>query len=352
MKRKKRKTILLTLNIIILSCIIVLTAISLTVVQGDGHSIQGDNPDTDEDLFMQDSDEDSDKDNLQDNGEDGGKDNPQDNGEDANGDTPVQGDTDGAGVPSGADSSSNEDRLTDYGKGLDGLDDEKVGWCFARKKEHEQSGTYEPFDITQYNAYYLNKNVTDEDKVIYLAFDCGYEYGYTPKILDVLKKHNAKGIFFVTESFLATSSDVAARMKEEGHLVGNHTLKHPSLPEKSAETVKDEVIGIEEMFREKTGYELDRYIRPPMGEYSERVLKELQNLGYTTIFWSIAYNDYDVNNQPGKDYVIDHFKDYYHNGAITLTHTVSESNTEALDEVLTFLEEQGFRFGMLDELGQ
>ncbi len=229
-------------------------------------------------------------------------------------------------------------------------DTEKQGWCFARKEDHVPSGTYEPFDISRFDGYFLNKNVSEDDPVIYLAFDCGYEYGYTPKILDILAEHDTKAMFFVTGDFLDTNPELAKRMKEEGHMVGNHTDSHPSLPELSVEDVKKQILSCEKQFKEATGYDMDKFIRPPMGEYSELSMKVTQELGYTTIFWSMAYNDYDVNNQPGKDYVINHFKKYYHNGAITLTHSVSESNTEALDEVLTYLEEQGYRFGTLDEL--
>jgi len=96
---------------------------------------------------------------------------------------------------------------------------------------------------------------------------------------------------------------------------------------------------------------MDPYLRPPMGHYSERTLKLTQDLGYKTIFWSIAYYDYDTANQPGKDYVVNHFATYHHNGAIPLIHNVSQSNMEALDEVLTKLEKEGYRYGTLDELG-
>lgn len=227
----------------------------------------------------------------------------------------------------------------------------KVGWCFKRNKNHVPSGTYEPFDIDPYNAFYLDEKAANEgEKVVYFAFDCGYEYGYTPKILDVLKEKNVKGVFFVTKAFIDTSSDLCIRMKEEGHIVGNHTMYHPSLPAESMEELKAEVEGLEDYFLQKTGYELDKYIRPPMGEYSERVLAYLKDTGYTTIFWSLAYNDYDVNNQPGEDYVIEHFKNYYHDGMITLTHTVSKSNTEALDDIIDMLSEEGYRFGTVDEL--
>lgn len=233
----------------------------------------------------------------------------------------------------------------------DKYSNEKVAWSFKRNKEHIPSGTYEPFDISKYNAYFLNTDAASKgEKVIYLAFDCGYEEGYTSLILDTLKAHNAKAVFFLTKDFLDSDSELAGRMKEEGHIVGNHTLHHPSLPSCSFEKLLSEVNGLAEYYKEKTGYELDKFIRPPMGEYSERTLKILEDLGYTTIFWSLAYYDYDTDNQPGKDHVVNHFNDYYHDGMISLIHTISSSNAEALDDVLTLLEAAGYRFGTIDEL--
>lgn len=228
----------------------------------------------------------------------------------------------------------------------DSLPNEKNAWWFKRNTEHQRSGAQDKIDIEKYDAYYLGK----DEKVIYLTFDCGYENGFTPQILDTLKKHNAKAIFFVTKTFIRDNIDLVKRMKEEGHFVGNHTCSHPSMPTKSSEEVIKEITECAAYMKEQTGYEMDPYIRPPMGEYSERTLKISQDLGYKTIFWSIAYLDYDVNNQPGKDYVVEHFKKYYHNGAVPLIHNVSKSNTEALDEVLTFLEQQGYRFPNVDEL--
>lgn len=232
------------------------------------------------------------------------------------------------------------------------LDNTRQDWWFVRKKEHVPSGSGESFDISEYDAYYLNKNVEDGDKVIYLTFDCGYENGFTPQILDTLAAHNAKAMFFVTKSFIQSKPDYVIRMKEEGHLVGNHTMSHPAMPKKKVEELVDEILGCAELLYEKTGYQMDFFLRPPEGAYSERTLQLTKDLGFKTIFWSIAYKDYDVKNQPGKDYVTDHFETYYHTGAIPLIHNTSSSNAEALDEVLTMLEEAGYRFGMLTELGE
>ena len=202
-------------------------------------------------------------------------------------------------------------------------------------------------ELQQYHAYYAQK--TDK-KVIYLTFDCGYENGYTEQILDPLKNHNAKACFFVTQTYIRDNAEIVKRMKEEGHQVGNHTVTHPSMPEISVEKQIKELRDCEEYMKEATGYDMDLYFRPPSGEYSEQLLQLASDLGYRTIFWSVAYLDYDVNKQPGASYVIDHFKKYHHNGAFVLMHNVSSSNAEALDTVLTDLETRGYRFPSLDEM--
>ena len=227
----------------------------------------------------------------------------------------------------------------------------KKSWFIKRNANHQPAeGAVSAKDLAGYQAYYYDQKTNG--KVIYLTFDCGYENGYTGKLLDILKKHNVKAIFFVTRHFVRSQPELCKRMKEEGHLVGNHTMNHPSLPDQSVTQMKNEIQGLETFFKEKTGYQLDKYFRPPMGEFSNRVLKVAQDLGYTTVFWSMVYKDYDIDDQPGKQYVIDHFNKYYHKGAIALLHNISQSNADALDEVLTNLKKQGYQCMRIDALGQ
>lgn len=225
----------------------------------------------------------------------------------------------------------------------DEISNKKYAWWFKRNDSFGQPEAQQEVNIEQYDAWYVDPG--QKDKVIYLTFDCGYENGFTPPMLDALKKHNAKGVFFITKHFAKSAADIVKRMKEEGHYVGNHTASHPDLTAMDSRSVKMELKDCEEAVKEYTGYEMDLFFRPPKGEYSERVLKIAQDMGYKTLFWSLAYLDYDVNNQPGKDYVIDHYKKYIHPGAIPLIHNVSESNAEALDQVLTDLETAGYQFG-------
>ena len=234
----------------------------------------------------------------------------------------------------------------------DSLDNNmKDTWCFQRKSDHSQSGSYEYFRISDYNGFYINKNVSDEDKVIYLTFDCGYASNLTGDILDILAAHNAKANFFVTKNYLQGCSGYAIRMKEEGHLVCNHTVSHSDLTNKSVEEIAAEIIDVAEYFYEVTGYQLDPYFRPPKGNYTKRMMTIISDCGYKTVFWSLAYNDYDKNKQPEPGYVLDHFTKYHHNGAIALMHNDSTSNVSELDSVLTMLEQEGYRFGLLSEIG-
>ena len=229
---------------------------------------------------------------------------------------------------------------------------DKKAWWFRRNKDHKPSGSGEEFPINEYSAYYLDKNVQDEDKVIYLTFDCGYENGFTPSILDTLEEKDVKVMFFVTKDFIVKNPAYVKRMKDEGHLVGNHTVRHLSSPDLTPEELEAELHEVARVMEEQTGYPIDPFFRPPMGEYSERTLKVTQDMGYASIFWSIAYYDYDVNDQPGKAYVVDHFNTYHHNGTIVLMHNVSESNTQALGDVIDNLKAEGYRFAELTELSK
>lgn len=230
------------------------------------------------------------------------------------------------------------------------LSNAKNAWWIKRKENHDPSDAQDEIDLSVYDACYYDEN--PKGKVIYLTFDCGYDNGYTETMLDVLKKHKAVATFFVTKHYVKDSAHIVKRMKQEGHAVGNHTCNHHSLPTLSEEELKEEVLQLEKYMKQYTGYEMDKAFRPPSGEYSEKTLQIIKNLGYRTYFWSMAYLDYDVNKQPGKQYVIEHFKQYHHNGAIPLIHNVSSSNAEALDEVLTNLEQEGYRFGSVLEIGQ
>lgn len=226
-------------------------------------------------------------------------------------------------------------------------DNTLYSWWFKRNDEHAKVGCQEDFDIAQFDAYYLAP--TDE-KIIYITFDCGYENGFTPDMLDVLKEEQVPAAFFVTQTFIRDNVDLVKRMKEEGHLVCNHTVTHPCMPAKSIEEQQTELAKCEQYMKEATGYDMDLFFRPPRGEYSQRTLQMAKDMGYVTVFWSMAYLDYDVNNQPSAEHVINHFGKYHHPGAIPLIHNVSKANHDALRSVLELLKNEGYSFGSLYDL--
>ena len=209
----------------------------------------------------------------------------------------------------------------------DTLPNKKMAWWIKREENHMTPSAQEEVDLSRYD-----------------------ENGYTASILDVLKKHKAPGAFFLCRHYIEDQPELVKRMKKEGHIVGNHTSHHVCMPETDSRKVREEITDNANYMKEATGYEMDRFFRPPKGEYSERTLQITKDVGYTTVFWSMAYLDYDVDNQPGSDYVINHFEKYIHPGAIPLIHNISKSNAEALDTVLTNLEQEGYTFHSLSDL--
>lgn len=230
------------------------------------------------------------------------------------------------------------------------LSNTMMAWWFMRTEDHTQPSAQEEIDLTKYDSWYVKTNLKEGEKPVFLTFDCGYENGFTPGILDVLKKHNAPAAFFVCKHFIKDQPELIKRMKKEGHIVGNHTANHICMPETKEREIRKEIADNASYMKEATGYDMDHFFRPPKGEYSERTLQITKNMGYTTVFWSMAYLDYDVNKQPGAQYVIDHFNKYIHPGAIPLIHNISQSNAEALDTVLTNLEKEGYSFHSLKDL--
>ena len=202
--------------------------------------------------------------------------------------------------------------------------------------------------LRAYDAAYLGDT---SEKVIYLTFDAGYENGATEKILDTLQKHNVKAAFFLVGNYIERNADLVRRMVEEGHTVGNHTMHHPDMSKISdQEAFTRELQELEALFREKTGQELPKYYRPPQGIYSEENLKMAKDLGYKTVFWSLAYVDWKNDSQPTREQAFAKLLPRIHPGAVVLLHSTSETNAEILDELLTKWEEMGYRFGTMEEL--
>ena len=228
------------------------------------------------------------------------------------------------------------------------VDNSGSGWGFVKKKNTEPEiykSTQEMF--AKYNTYYLDPK---REKKIYLTFDEGYENGYTSVILDVLKEKEVPAAFFITGPYLEKEYELVDRMVNEGHIVGNHTVNHPNLHKlEEAQKMADELGGLNAKFFEQYGKNMN-YMRPPEGEYSERLLAVADELEYKTVFWSFAYKDWDVNSQKGAKYAFEQVTPYLHDGAILLLHAVSKDNAESLGDIIDYAKEQGYQFASLDEL--
>lgn len=203
-------------------------------------------------------------------------------------------------------------------------------------------------ELAQYDAFYAQDT---NKKILYLTFDCGYENGNTPQILDALKKHGAPATFFVVGTYIESNLELIKRMISEGHTVGNHTWHHPDMAQISAmEIFQKELTDVEDAYKEVTGEEMTKFYRPPQGKYSESNLKNAQQLGYQTFFWSLAYVDWYENDQPTKEEAFDKLIGRIHPGAIVLLHNTSRTNAEILDELLGKWEEMGYQIRALAEL--
>lgn len=229
------------------------------------------------------------------------------------------------------------------------LDTHEYDWYFNPREDGKQpSPIKEATFFKKYDSYYVGN---PNEKVIYLSFDAGYESGNTPKLLDTLKKHNAKAQFFVVESYIKSNPDLVKRMEKEGHLVCNHSKSHPSMAGiTDFEKFKEEIISVEKAYKDVTGKEMPKYFRPPMGKFSEQSLKYTKDLGYKSIFWSFAYVDWYEKKQPTHEFAKNKIYSRTHPGAIVLLHPNSSTNTEILDEVLTHWEKEGYKLKTLDYL--
>ncbi len=202
--------------------------------------------------------------------------------------------------------------------------------------------------LRQYQAAYIGNT---SEKVLYLTFDAGYENGCTAKILDTLKEKQVPAAFFLVGNYIQRSPDLVRRMAEEGHTVGNHTMHHYDMSKLSDKAAfSKELTDLETLYQETVGRELPKFYRPPQGIYSEENLKMAQELGYKTVFWSLAYVDWNNDAQPTREAAFAKLLPRTHNGAVVLLHSTSKTNAEILGELIDKWKAEGYRFGTLEEL--
>lgn len=221
-------------------------------------------------------------------------------------------------------------------------------WYIKKHKGKAPSFPKAAEHLKEYDVYYIDED--SSDKIIYLTFDAGYENGNVEKILDVLKAENVPAAFFLLDNIILKNTDLVSRMFDEGHTVCNHTKNHKNLSNASYDEISRNLSALEKLCEEKTGYQMAKYFRFPEGSYSISALKSIKSLGYKTIFWSFAYDDWDNDRQMDSKKAFNKIIENTHNGAVVLLHPTSETNAEIMQDLILKWKEMGYRFGTLDEL--
>ena len=227
------------------------------------------------------------------------------------------------------------------------LSNKKIGWGIKRNDNHEQP------DLGKTNKEILEKSQglaigNNVDKNVYLTFDEGYEAGYTSQILATLKENNVKATFFITAHYLNTQPELVKQMIDEGHIVGNHTVNHKSMPSLTESQINSEVMDLHKAMYEKFQYEM-KYIRPPKGEYSEKTLQICNEMNYQTVMWSFAYDDWEESKQGREEYGKEKILKNLHPGEVMLLHGTSKDNMNILSECIQMIKKEGYEFRKLEE---
>lgn len=233
------------------------------------------------------------------------------------------------------------------GLGAPPSDNAVKSWYYTPNDGHQPPAV--PASAKTLLDRYRGRYLGPDRKLVYLTFDAGYENGQTARILDALARNGVHATFFVTESYVRANPGLVRRMVREGHVVGNHSATHPSMPSlaRDPDAFARELTRVEEAFFETTGARLARVFRPPKGEYSALSLYRTAALGYESVFWSFAHRDWITDDQPPVETTVRRILDGSHPGAIYLLHAVSSSNADALDDAIAGLRKQGYGFGTL-----
>lgn len=232
---------------------------------------------------------------------------------------------------------------------LSSLNVHAAGWGYSKNPNHliPEIGKYQTI-IAGTNSFYVG----NDEKEIYLTFDSGYDNGVLNDILDILKEKNVKASFFITGDFVKRFPELTIRLGQEGHTVCNHTYTHRQITKLSVDELKSDLDKLNNAYFQLTNMKMSNCIRPPEGVFDRNSLLNLQKLGYKTVFWSIAYCDWNENNQKSIEACRKAVIDNLHNGAIILLHSVSKTNRDALGIIIDDIVSLGYTFNSVDELGK
>ncbi|WP_110932747.1 polysaccharide deacetylase family protein [Paenibacillus bouchesdurhonensis] len=191
-----------------------------------------------------------------------------------------------------------------------------------------------------------------EVKQIALTFDDVPDPRFTPKVLDVLKKHGVKATFFVVGSRAKKHPELLRRIHREGHIVGNHSYSHPLFKKKSALEFKNEIERTEKVIVKLIGYK-PRFIRPPYGEINEEQLRWAKKQGYKIVNWNVDSLDWKALS---KEKVKHNVLSAVGPGSIVLQHAGGGDGSnltgtiEALPDIIRTLRNRGYHFVTIPDL--
>ena len=235
-----------------------------------------------------------------------------------------------------------------YKDEYESIDNNMTGWYTSNRQDGSRPRESEIKKYKDQNVYFLGP----DKKVIYLTFDEGGNITYVKEIVDILNKHNIDATFFFSRNYISNNPDLMKKIINSGHSIGNHTVNHLSMPSLATKDKFDsyysELKETEIAFMQATGKPMEKLFRYPMGEYSNRTMNIMKSMGYKSIFWSVAYKDWDGDYN--KEYSLNNMKKQLHNGAIYLIHPKCRGNYEALEDFINYATDLGYKFDLVKNI--
>ena len=189
-------------------------------------------------------------------------------------------------------------------------------------------------------------SVETDKKEVCITFDAAWECSDTEKIIEILKKHNAKATFFAVAQWAIENEADVIKLRNAGHKIENHSYSHKMYTDLTESEMCDDIAECNETLAAITDYN-PTLVRVPSGEYNQNVISTIFSLGLYPIQWDIDSLDYtgiSVGN------IIDRVLPNVKNGSIILFHNGVKNTPDALEVILTELEKQGYKFVSVDEL--